>query len=150
MNQTYVVYIKKHIKVIDKVHVYIFLHIASIKSTARKKTRFFISPFLISTSRFLILVEEFRNDYVAACSTALRNASEKNEMRGYVTDPCLSKLTKLVARWIGLNSSDVTRLFTTKHIRNKYSLLKSRSVTKTVIDIANLLTVNFDLKDCSS
>ena len=36
--------------------------------------------FLISTSSFLILAEAFRNDYVAACSTALRSASEKNEL----------------------------------------------------------------------
>ena len=78
----------------DKVHVYMSLHIASIKSTAGNKTRLFPSPFLISTSWFLILAEAFRNDHVAACSTALRSATEKNEMGGYVTIPCLSKMTQ--------------------------------------------------------
>ena len=51
------------------------LHIASVKSTAGNKTRLFPSPFLISTRWFLILAEAFRNDHVAACSTALRSAT---------------------------------------------------------------------------
>ena len=71
----------------DKVHVYMCLHIAPIKSTAGNKTRLFLSPFLISTSRFLFLAAAFRNDYVAACSTALRSATEENELGGYVTGP---------------------------------------------------------------
>ena len=78
----------------DKVLVYMSLHIASIKSIAGNKTGLFPSPFLISTSWFLILAEAFRNDHVAACSTALRSATEKNEMGGYVTIPCLSKMTQ--------------------------------------------------------
>ena len=69
----------------DKVHVYMCFHIASIKSTAGIKTGLFPSPFLISISRFLILAKAFRNDHVAACSTALRGATEKNEMSGYLT-----------------------------------------------------------------
>ena len=77
-----------------KVHVYMCLHIASIESTAGNKTRFFPSPFLISTSRFLILADAIRNDYIAACSTALRSATEKNELSGYVTVPCPSKMTQ--------------------------------------------------------
>ena len=77
-----------------KVHVYMCLHIASNKSTAENKTRFFLSPFLISTSRFLILAEAFRNDYVAACSTTLRSAAEENELGGYVTVPFPSKMTQ--------------------------------------------------------
>ena len=65
----------------DKVHILICLHIASIESTAGNKTRLFRSPFLISVisaSWLLILTEAFRNDHIAACSTALRSASEKN------------------------------------------------------------------------
>ena len=77
----------------DKVHVYIMcLHIVSNKSTAGYKTRLFPSPFFISTSWFLILAEAFRNKHVATCSTALRSATEKNEMGGYVNVPCSSKL----------------------------------------------------------
>ena len=77
----------------DEAHVYMCLHIALIKSTAENKTSFFPSPFLIPTSLFLILAEPFRNDHVAACGTALRSAIEKNGMGGYVTVPCLSKMT---------------------------------------------------------
>ena len=78
----------------DKVFIYMCLHIASIKSSAGNKTRFFPSPFLISTSRFLILAGAIRNDHVASCSTALRNANEENELGGYVTVPCPSKTTQ--------------------------------------------------------
>ena len=70
---------------IDEVRGYTWLHTASIKSTVGNKIRFFLSPFFSSTSRFLILAEPFRNDHVAACSTALRSASGKNEMGGYIT-----------------------------------------------------------------
>ena len=77
-----------------KVHVYMCLHIAPIKSTAGNKTRFFPNPFLISTSSLLILTEGLRNDYVAACGTALRGATEKNEMGGYVIVPCPFKMTQ--------------------------------------------------------
>ena len=62
----------------DKVHVYMWLHTASIKSTAGNKTRLFPSPFHISTSWRLTLAEAFWNDDLAACSTALRSATEKN------------------------------------------------------------------------
>ena len=77
-----------------KVLVYMRLHIASITSTAGNKTRLFPSPFFISTGGFLILAEAFRNDQVAACSTALRSATEKKEKGGYVTVPCSSKMTR--------------------------------------------------------
>ena len=76
---------------IDKVHVYICLHFASIKFTAGIKTRLFASPFLISISWFIILAKAFRNDHVAVCSTVLRSATEKNEVGDYVTVPCSSK-----------------------------------------------------------
>ena len=78
----------------DKVHVYMCLHTASNKSNAGTEIRPLLIPFLISTSRFLNLAEAFRNDHVSACSTALRSATEKNEMGGYVTVPCPSELTK--------------------------------------------------------
>ena len=61
----------------EKVHIYMCLHIALIKSTAGNKARLFPSPFLVSTSWFCILPEAFRNDHVTACSTALRSATEK-------------------------------------------------------------------------
>ena len=86
----------------EKVHVYLRLPIESIKSVAGNKTRFFPSPLLISTSWFRILAEAFRNDHVTACSTALRSDTEKNEMCGYVTVPCSSKMTQRssTADWI--------------------------------------------------
>ena len=122
----------------DKTHVHMCFHIESFKSTGGIKTRLFSSPFLIFTSWFLILVKAFRNDHLATCSTALRSATEKSEMGGYVIVPCSSNVTQR----IGLNSGDVTRLVATEHIRNKYSLLKSRSVIIAVIHIANLLTLS--------
>ena len=68
-----------------EVHIYKGLHIASPKSTAANRTRLFPSLFLISISLFLIVAEAFRNDYAAACSTALSSATEKNELGGHVT-----------------------------------------------------------------
>ena len=79
---------------LEEVHVHLWLHIASIKSTAGNRTRFFPSPFHVSTSSRLIFVEAFRNDYKAACSTALRSATEENESGGYVTVSCPSKMTQ--------------------------------------------------------
>ena len=76
----------------DEVHVYMCLHFVSSKSTAGNKSRLFLSPFLISTSWFLILAEAFWNDHVAAYSTALRSGTKKNEMDGYVTVPCPFKV----------------------------------------------------------
>ena len=89
----------KDIKLIDNVHVYNSLHIASIISTVGNKTKLFPNPFhvsvlyLISTSWFLIFAQVFRNDLVGACSTALRSATDKNEMSGYATVPCSSEMT---------------------------------------------------------
>ena len=77
----------------DKVHVYMWLHTASIKSTAGNKTRLFPSPFHVSTSSRLTLAGAFRNDHIATCSTALRSATEENESGGYITVPCPSKVT---------------------------------------------------------
>ena len=59
----------------DKGHIYMWLHTASIKPTAGNKTRLFLSPFHVSTSSRLTLAGAFWNNHVAACSTALRVAS---------------------------------------------------------------------------
>ena len=76
---------------INKDHVYMCLRFASIKSTVGNKIRLFPSPFHISASLPPTLAEAFRNDHVAACSTALGSATEENEPGGYVTIPCPSK-----------------------------------------------------------
>ena len=77
----------------DKFQLYICLQMAWNKSTAGSKLTFFLGPSLISTRRFLSLAEALRVGYVAACSTALRSATEKNDMGDYVTVPCPSKMT---------------------------------------------------------
>ena len=69
-----------------------WLHTAWIKSTVGSKTRLFLSPFHITTSSRLTLAGKFRSDYVAACSTALRNATEENESGGHVAVPRPSKV----------------------------------------------------------
>ena len=61
----------------EKFHDYMWLHTASIKSTAENKTKLFPSPFRISTSSHLTWAGAFRGDHVAACSTAFRSATEK-------------------------------------------------------------------------
>ena len=76
----------------DKVHIYMWLHTALIKSTVGNKTRLFLSLFHTSTSSRLTLAGAFRNDYVAVCDTALRSATEENDSGGYVTVPCPSKV----------------------------------------------------------
>ena len=79
-----------------------WLHTASIISTVWNKTRPFLSPFHVSTSLRLTLAGAFRSDYVAACSTALRSATEENEMGGYVAFPCPSKVRQrsCTADWL--------------------------------------------------
>ena len=77
-----------------KVQNYMCLQIASIKSFAGNKTRLFPSLFVISTRWFLTSAEAFRDDYVAACSTALCSATEKNKMDGCVTVWYPSKITQ--------------------------------------------------------
>ena len=67
---------------------------ASNNSTFEKKLGFFVVPFLVTTGRFLFLAKVFRNNQVAACSTARRSATEKNEKGSYVTIPSLSKMTQ--------------------------------------------------------
>ena len=65
-----------------------------LNSLLEIKLGFFPSPFLISTSCFIILAEAFQNEHVAVFSNALRSATEKNEMGGYVAVPCSSKMTQ--------------------------------------------------------
>ena len=84
---------KVHINA-GKVHIFMWLHTAWIKFTVGNKTRLFPSPFQVSISSRLTLAGEFWNDYVAACSTALRSATEENESGGHVTVPCPSKVTE--------------------------------------------------------
>ena len=78
----------------DKVDVYKWLHTASNNSTAGNKTGFFPSSFNVSTSSRLTLAGAFRNDHIAACSTALCSATEENESGGYVTVAYPSKVTQ--------------------------------------------------------
>ena len=87
---------------LKKVHVFIWLHTASIKSTVGNKTRLFPSTFHVSTSSSLNLAGAFRGDYVAACSTAFRNTTEENDSGGYVDVPCPSKVKqrKSTADWL--------------------------------------------------
>ena len=78
----------------DTAHVYKWLHTAWIKSTTRNETRLFPSPFHVCTRSRLTLAGAFRNYHEAACSTALRSATDENESGGYVAVPCLSKVTE--------------------------------------------------------
>ena len=75
----------------DKVHAYLCLHFASNNSTVWNNTRFFPSPFHVSTSPRLTLAGVF---HVAACSIALGTATDDYESGGYVTVPCPSKVTQ--------------------------------------------------------
>ena len=86
----------------EKVPVYLWLHNALNKSTVGNKTEFFLGPFHVSTRSRITLAEAFRNDYVAACSTALRSATEESQSGGYVTVSCPSKLTQhsSTAKWL--------------------------------------------------
>ena len=89
-----IIYKIKYIKMIDKVHVYMCLHTAMIKSIAGKKTMLSLSPFLVSTSWFLILAKAFRNGYVVLCGTARCSAAEKKEISGHRAVPFLAKMTQ--------------------------------------------------------
>ena len=75
-----------------------WLHTASIKSTVGNKTGRLLSPLLVSTSSRLTLAGAFWNDYVAVFRTALRNAAEENESRGYINVPCPSNVTEHSSR----------------------------------------------------
>ena len=61
-------------------------------TTVENKIRIFPSSFHVSTSSRLTLAGAFRGDYVAACSTAFRSATEENDSGGYLDVPCPSKV----------------------------------------------------------
>ena len=61
-----------------------WLNTESIKSTVVNKTRLVSSPIDNSVSSRLTLAGAFRSNNVAACSTALRSATEENESGDYV------------------------------------------------------------------
>ena len=135
----------------DKVHVYMCLHIASIKPTAENKTKFSPSPFLICSGWFLILAEAFRNDHVVACSAALSSATEKNEMGGYVTVLCSSKMTQRssTAGWLkfkGRHQIGCDGTHTEKMFNFEVSLCNNSC--KNHFKLVD--TVNLDLKYCTS
>ena len=83
---------------LKKLMFHMWLHTASIKSTVGNKTKLFPSPLHVFTSSSFSLAGAFRSDYVAACRTALRSATEENELGGYVAVACLSKVKQLSSR----------------------------------------------------
>ena len=66
-----------------------------LKTSVGNKLSLFPSPFHISTSSRLTLAGPCRGDYVAACRTAFRSATEENDSGGYVDVPCPSKVRQL-------------------------------------------------------
>ena len=78
----------------ENVHGYMWPQTPSIIFTAGNKTRLFPTPFHVSTRLHLTLAEDFTKNHVTAGSTALLSATEENESCGYVTVPCLSKVTQ--------------------------------------------------------
>ena len=56
----------------------------------------------VSTSSRLTLAGAFPGDYVAACSTAFRSATEENDSGGYVDISCPSKVEQIcsTAEWL--------------------------------------------------
>ena len=85
-------YLKKIPTNVTKVQIYMWLHTASVESNVGNKTRLFLSLFHVPTSSRFTLAGAFRSDHLAACSTALRSATEENESGGYVTVPFPSKV----------------------------------------------------------
>ena len=68
------------------------LLVASIKSTVGNELGLLRSPLQVSTSSRLNLAGAIRGDYVAACSTAFRSATEENDSDCYVDVPCPSEV----------------------------------------------------------
>ena len=81
-----------------------YLHATSIISTVGNKLGLFSSPFHVSTSSRLTFAGAFRGGYLAACSTAFRSTTEKNDSGGYVDVPCPSKVkqSSSTADWLKL------------------------------------------------
>ena len=78
------------------------VQVASIKFTVGNKLGLFPSPFHISTNSRPTLAGAFRGGYVAACSTAFRSTTEKNDSGGYVDVLCPSKVkqSSSTADWL--------------------------------------------------
>ena len=74
----------------------------SIKTNVGNKLGLFPSPFHFSTSSRLTLAGALRGDYVAACSTAFRSASEENDFSGHVDvlSPSKVKQRSSTADWL--------------------------------------------------
>ena len=68
--------------------------IASIMFTFRNKTRLFPSPFHVFISLRHTLAVVLRGDYVAACSTAFRSATEENDSGGHVDGTYPTKMAQ--------------------------------------------------------
>ena len=87
-----------------KVHVYVCLQIVSNKATAEKKLSFFLVGFSFLLAGSSLWPKRSGTNHVAACSTALRSATEMNEMGSYVTVPCPSEMTQRssTAGWLKL------------------------------------------------
>ena len=79
-------------------HVYMRLHTASTRSFVGNGTRLLPSPFHVSTSSRLTLAGGFRSDYLAACSTSFRSATEETDSCGCVAVPCPSKVKQRSCR----------------------------------------------------
>ena len=113
-----------------------WLQTALIKSTVGNKIRPFPSPFQLSTSSCLTLEGAFRSNGVAACSTALRSATEEKESGGYVGVPCPSKMKQhsstadrlkfWLRHQISYDGTHTEQILTSKIklCSNSYSLLK--------------------------
>ena len=84
----------KYTKIVTENHNYMLGNDVASINLFWNKTRFFLSPFLVTTNRFLVLAEASRNHLVTGCSTALRSATEENQTGGYITVPCSSRMTQ--------------------------------------------------------
>ena len=122
-----------------------------LKPLLGTKLGFFLVRSSFLPARASHLVETFRNDYVAACGTALRRATEVIESGGYVTVPCSSKMTQcsskadwLKFQWrhqIGCDGTHTEQIFTFK-----VTLIKNSCICYChLVD-----TVNLDLNSCTS
>ena len=101
-------------------------HCSSINYNHWNIIRLVFSSFPVSTSWLLNLTKVFWNDYVAGCNTASRSATEKNELGGSWSVPCLAKTTQHSSSADGLIFFDVTRLVEPELVRNKNLLSKLR------------------------
>ena len=78
----------------ETVQFYMWLHTATIESTAGNKTKFSPSPFHILPPRGSLWPKAFGSDHVAACSTVFLISTEEHGSGGYVTVLYPSKVTQ--------------------------------------------------------